>query len=147
MATTFHYTYDDCVRGVEKIAQLIQAKEEQFDFIVGVARGGCIPSVLLSHKLAIPLIVINRSRIDHPEINEAGINQILYGKRILIVDDIVDSGTTISDIIKDYSSVVEYQKVCALLYNVAQEIKVDYYHKTIDRTTEKRWVHFFWEII
>jgi len=72
----------------------------QFDTIVGVGRGGLIPATILSYKLGIndlQNIAINTRHSDNIEIYQ--IPQNLKGK-VLVVDDINDTGVTFETIKK-----------------------------------------------
>jgi len=40
---------------------------------------------------------------------------------------------------------VDNLRVAAMYYNTAQDVKVDFYHRTIDRNEDQRWVVFPWE--
>ena len=53
----------------------------KFDKIYGISRGGLIPAVLLSHKMGVPL------------------TNYAYTKNTLIVDDICDSGKTLTEML------------------------------------------------
>jgi len=75
-------------------------KDMQFDTIVGVGRGGLIPATILSYKLGIndlQNIAINTRHSDNIEIYQ--IPQNLKGK-VLVVDDINDTGVTFETIKK-----------------------------------------------
>jgi len=71
--------YEDLVRqlSLEIIASLVS-----YDYLYGIPRGGLVPATMLSHLLNIPVIT-------HIEYD------VLTDNRILIVDDIIDSGKTI----------------------------------------------------
>ena len=38
-------------------------------------------------------------------------------------------------------------RIAAMYYNVAQPIKVDYYHRTINRDADDRYIIFPWEVL
>lgn len=65
---------------VRKIANEIRKSNIKLTHIKGMQRGGLIPAVLLSHELGIPMLESDLGRIDD---------------RVLIVDDICDTGTTL----------------------------------------------------
>jgi xanthine phosphoribosyltransferase len=78
---------------------------------------------------------------------------IMDGKNILIVDDIVDGGDTIRELLADWQTSVaglgdlpvDNLRVSAMYYNTAQDVVVNFYHRTIDRNEDSRWVVFPWE--
>ena len=48
------YTYTMFMDAVDRLAEDIDITFEDYDYIVGVTRGGLIPAVFLSHRLGIP---------------------------------------------------------------------------------------------
>lgn len=145
------YSYNDFEKGVNSICNQIKHSEIKFDYIVGVARGGAIPAVRISHILNVPCIIMNWNTREKEEIKEKPlvIDKIIQEKKnILLVDDIVDEGNTIISILSCWRLLVknlENVKICALIWNQSQLIRCDYYHKCIDRTVQKDWVNFWWE--
>lgn len=149
------YTYEDFLVGINKIVVDIQASDFQPDYIVGVVRGGAIPSVYLSHRLKIPVIMVHWSTRDHIDIsNESNCwipEDVNNGKRVLLFDDIVDGGETIKEVLEDWQKSIYNPlnmsniRVGSLIYNTKQPIKVDYFDFSIDRDEDARWVVFPWE--
>lgn len=66
---------------VKKIADEIVSSNIKLTHIKGMQRGGLIPAVMLSHELGLPMLESDLGRIDD---------------RVLIVDDICDSGKTLN---------------------------------------------------
>ena len=84
-------SWDDVEKGVEKIV----SKTPSIDYVVGIPRGGLVLAVMISHRLNVKHLTI-----DHLEkLEEQGLE--LNKKRILIVDDISDSGQTLKRYKKD----------------------------------------------
>ena len=79
---------------VDILAEGIADNLEGINYIHGLSRGGLIPAVMLSHKLNIPYT-------NHPT--------TVHGKKVLIVDDIADSGETL-DKWKNYQTAVLHYK-------------------------------------
>lgn len=86
-------------------------RESQFkpDCVVGVVRGGYIPSEAISRALKVPLVLVRASSYsDKSKIGSPVISEFIgkpFGK-VLIVDDLVDSGETllqVKEILKDFS--------------------------------------------
>lgn len=143
------YTYDMFKNSISQLADDIEIsmshREDQYDYIVGVTRGGLIPAVFLSHRLSIPMISINWSTRDSgvKTIGNTTAN-ILRGRNVLIVEDIVDSGETLKQLMIEMSSYCNID-VAALIYNTQQSVVPKFYDVTIDRTEYTHWINFFWE--
>jgi hypoxanthine phosphoribosyltransferase len=136
------YTFEMFQRGVD---HLVDQVDGDYQYIIGVTRGGLIPAVFLSHRLGIPMISINWSTRDSG-IKSIGDDTIklLMGKKVLIVEDIVDSGKTLTEMIDSLRDVCSFH-VAALIYNTSQNIVPEFYDVTIDRIEYAHWINFFWE--
>ena len=155
--TIIDYDYAAFREGIDAIANSVKASDFKPDYIVGIVRGGAVPAVHLSHKLKIPLVAVAWSTRDtsvYGRESNCWIPEDLHnGKKILVVDDIVDGGDTIRELLADwYTSTaglgdlpVDNLRVAAMYYNTSQDVKVDFYHRTIDRNEDQRWVVFPWE--
>lgn len=154
------YTHEDFIRGVKKISAEIKQSDFKPDYILGLVRGGSIPAVHLSHTLKVPVTMINWNTRDSTRFgNTPNPNipiDIFEGSKVLIVDDIVDGGETISTLLESWDHVLRNRgvlpksnyRIASLWYNTAlrdKNIVVDYYHLAIDRTEDSRWIHFDWE--
>lgn len=93
-------TWFDLDRHVRRFLAENRENGIEYDAVVGIARGGLIPAVVLSHELKIPLIVVNLSLRDKQCDEHAGLEQLSSLKNYLIVDDINDSGATFEEIDK-----------------------------------------------
>jgi hypoxanthine phosphoribosyltransferase len=72
------------------------------------------------------------------------------GQRILIVDDINDSGTTIDHLrsaILGHGGTADEVRVAVLINNIRSRARVDYAASEIDRERDKRWFVFPWEAV
>ena len=71
-------------------------------FIVGISRGGLVPGVILSHRLNVPFEPLSYSTRDFLSSDDSKLADICAGikdgAKVLIVDDICDSGRTFLDI-------------------------------------------------
>ena len=76
-----YLSWDDIENLVNKLAAKISPET---DSIMGLARGGLIPAIMLSHKLNLPLVFVPY-------------------ENTLIVDDICDSGETFLEIWKTHT--------------------------------------------
>lgn len=98
-------------------------KEQRFDLIIGISRGGLIPAVYISHFFNVPLAVIEY--IGYDEQNKKIKSYILdvgkiagkvSAKRCLLVDDIVDTGGTMQIAFKELNRFRPASLNCFSLY-------------------------------
>lgn len=141
-------TVDDFFKAVACLHQQIRNSEDSFEYVVGITRGGLTPGVVLSHRLQIPFRSVEWSLRDAhrkyipPDI----VVDAWEGRKILFVDDIVDSGETIVTIRNKFGDASKNIKVACLVYNTAQNLVVpDYWFKSLNRDEDKDWVNFWWE--
>ena len=66
------------------------------DLIMGINRGGCIPGVYLSHRLKKEHLVLDIRLRDHKATPDLSVltKQYAFQRKILIIDDINDTGAT-----------------------------------------------------
>lgn len=144
-------SHDQFVAHVRALAAAIAAEDWRPDYLVGVGRGGLVPAAYLSHATGIALLSVDHSS------NEPGFalellhklaDKTIAGRRLLIVDDINDSGSTIAALrhaIAAAGGVAEHVRVAVLIDNVRSAAKADYRAWTIDRAEDKSWFVFPWE--
>ncbi len=141
------------VADVEALAARIEADGWQPGFIVGIGRGGLAPGVYLSHRIGVPLLSVDHSSrvfgfADALLINLAG--RSAGGERLLFVDDINDSGSTIRymrDTLAAHGGDASNLRFATLIDNVRSTERVDYCARTIDRAEDKSWFVFPWEAL
>jgi len=111
----------------EEVYSLLDRINEQtkgeIDFVTGVPRGGTLLAILYSHRFNIPYM--ERPSNHYP--------------RLLILDDIADSGKTFEDLKKDFPN----PKYAALQYKDISNFKPDYYGEEID--VNYGWIVYPWE--
>ena len=109
---------------VGKIARDIAISGWKPDYVVGVTRGGCLPAMMLSHYLNVPMHTLKVCLRDHEDTeSNLWMAEDAFGyismqdqidqdptvlvdagmpKNILVVDDMNDSGATINWIMQDW---------------------------------------------
>jgi xanthine phosphoribosyltransferase len=138
---------------VETIARLLETDSWAPDFLVGIGRGGLVPAVYLSHRTGLPLLTVDHSTGDHgfgAELLGKVAAKIASGLRILIVDDINDSGGTINFLraaIEAQVDAPERLRVAVLVHNVRSKARAEYHGSEIDRDEDKSWYVFPWEAV
>jgi len=152
------YSYYDFQEGIDNIAKQIEQSEFKPDVIVGIVRGGSVPAVYLSHRLKIPVQMVHWNTRDSSKWgNESNCwipeGIIDDGLKVLLVDDIVDGGDTIRELLADWQTSIagvgnlplQNIRIAAMFYNTAQDVTPDFYHQTVDRNQDQRWIIFPWE--
>jgi len=156
-----YYTWSDVESQTQEILRQISLSDWRPDYVVGLTRGGLVPANLISQYLEVPMECLKvslRNDESKPEHNIWMAEDAYHGKNILIVDDINDSGATLSWIKKDwedfYSSKPEPWKTiwnntvrfAVLVNNEASEYKrIDYSSIDINKAEEDSWIVFPWE--
>jgi len=151
--TLFYMPYALFLDDVEAVARQIEADDWQPDFLVGIGRGGLVPAAYLSHRLGIAMLSVDHSSGEAGfagELLDKLAAKIRAGRRILIVDDINDSGTTIAFIraaIHAKGGDDAQLRVAVLVHNIRSRAKAEYVGTEIDRDADKRWFVFPWEAL
>lgn len=106
--TKNYLTYQDIEALVKRLITEIEASGWEPEIVVGVARGGLLPAVMLSHHFDCPMqpLVWSRNRPGEQESNCWLSEDASAGKHTLIIDDIVDTGATIEEIMNDWDLTV-----------------------------------------
>jgi uncharacterized protein len=150
--TTLHYISHDRFAGqVRALAAVIADDGWVPDFLLGIGRGGLVPAVYLSHATGIALLSIDHSTQMPPfgdDLLRRIADQSRTGTRIVIVDDINDSGRTIAYLrraLHDNGGDAANLRVAVLIDNIRSIERVDYRAETIDRDEDTRWFVFPWE--
>lgn len=119
----------------------------QFDTVVGVARGGLIPGVIMSHMTGLPFVSIAYSSTNGAGDDRNHQNALpdVPGEQILIVDDICDTSLTLKEIVDHYVSRGKIVYTAVLHYKVRVEGKhiPDFYWKKIPE--DSGWVVYPFE--
>ena len=150
----FHpISYDQFLDEVEAVAKQIEADEWRPDFLVGIGRGGLVPAAFLSHRTGIALLSVDHSSGESDfagDLLEKLAARIRAGRRILIVDDINDSGGTIAALraaIDGKSGNAAGLRIAVLVHNIRSRAVAEYHGTEIDRAADKRWFVFPWEAL
>lgn len=147
------YTKKQFDNDIDILVRKIKKSKVEFSYIVALSRGGLIPGVVLSHKLGLRLVPISWSTRDHEE-RESNCwvpEDINDGHKVLVVDDIIDSGEALKTLFEDWQSSVcnklDYSNVyiASLIYNKDQSIVPEFYGTKISRKKTPEWFQFWWE--
>ena len=118
------------------------------DAIIGISRGGLVPARILSDSLNVPLLYTIRIsfystigvRKETPKVTQP-LSVDISGKKILVVDDIADSGKSLV-LAKEYLSKLNPSEIKTATIHLKPEsvFKPDY----VCKTTEA-WIVYPWE--
>lgn len=118
--------------------------------LVGIGRGGLVPAVYLSHAVGVPLLTLDFSAADEALCAPAAerlSRRARAGERLLLIDDINDSGRTVAALRRLLAAPADAVRFATLIDNVGSAARVDYAARRIDRATEKAWFVFPWEAL
>jgi len=130
------------------------------DYIVGIGRGGLIPANLLSQYTGIKMNSLDISLRDGGDcVSNCGMSEDAFeGKKILIVDDINDQGSTVAWIKEDWQSNAlpshpnwstiwgDTVRFAFLTHNISSQFKdPDYHVWTVNKAEEDCWLVYPWE--
>ena len=158
-------SFEDIKHFTADILHQMHEDEWKPDYIVGITRGGCIPAVLLSQYLNVPMYTLKISLRDGKEEDcehNAWMSEDAIGVdddkfNILIVDDINDSGTTISWLKEDWKSSClpnddrwnscfhNNVRFATIINNLGSRETVDYFGLEINKIEDDVWCCYPWE--
>ena len=145
------YSWEEMRRDVNVLARDIVLDKFDPNVIVGLSRGGLTPGVMLSHWFNKPFKPVKSSLRDFPEWEDYLPKPT--DERVLIVDDICDSGETF-DRIKSYikgpriNQPLELPvevRFATLWWNNECNVEPHYYENEIAKDSTGTWIHFPWE--
>ena len=177
-----YVTDSEIKRWTHKIIREINNSDWRPDYVVGLTRGGLVPAVMISHYLNVPMHTLDASFRDNdigPESN-LWMAEDAYGyvtwegelpaprdrvtsnpelrTKILVVDDINDTGRTLNWIKEDWASgCLPGDPVWADIWNNSVRFAVmvdnlgssfndcDYTGTEIDKREDDSWIVFPWE--
>lgn len=135
----------------DTLAQKIK-KLPPFDYYLVVSRGGLVPGTLLAHQLHKKRILtisvqnyekIGRKRLRNALILEAPAETLLSGKRILVIDDVWDTGLSLALVRKYIQRAGGICTIVTLHYKPIQS-KVPGRPRFIGASTNE-WIVYPWE--
>ena len=117
------------------------------DYVIGIARGGLIPAVWISHALNKPLLTVNLQSYDNEEQKEIKwiqtIDQsLIERKHLLIVDDICDTGNTFKAVARHCQTAKTIQ-YAAVIKKYSSPSDIICYSAIVGN--DNKWYVFPWE--
>ena len=138
-----YYPYADFLADTKILTQKI---DWEFDAIIAIARGGLSLAQLLGEYYDLRAVYsINTigyndtQKLD--DVKVFNLPQLQDAKSVLIVDDIVDSGDTLIEVLKVLNEAYPHVtfKTASLFYKKSAKIAPDWYVQEA-----KIWIEFFW---
>ena len=145
------YKWNEMRRDVNTLCREILLDGFNPEVIVGLSRGGLTAGVMMSHWMQKPFKPVKASLRDFPEWEDYLPKKT--DERVLIVDDICDSGATF-DRIKSYikgpriNQPMELPvevRFATLWWNNECNVEPHYYVNEIAKDSTGTWIHFPWE--
>lgn len=149
------YTFEDFIKHTGSIVSQIEESGTKFDYVMGVYRGGVIPAMHIAYKLGIPCQFIKwQIRDGNTDVEKIFplASDIHIGNRVLLVDDISDSGKTFSEINGSIHSQFSawvgppagYLKTASLVVKQGTEFEPNYSGMVVSK--DSPWLDFWWEV-
>ena len=154
-----YYTWQDIEHMTNVIINALIKDNFKPDYIVGLTRGGLVPATIMSNQTGIPMQTLDvrfrdmSSDYDGPERNKKMKRNAFDRKKILVIDDINDTGTTMAWIKSDWDldtleSIDPFNdnvRFAALIDNTASNFDIDYSAHEINKMEHNVWIVFPWE--
>ena len=129
-----------------ELVERVRREALPFDLVIGIARGGIPLAMVLSDELGVRIDVINVksyggiSQREEPRIVST-ITEKVRGKKILVVDDLVDEGATMQTVLEHLRTEGASELKTAVLFKKPwSKFEPDFCLETLDD-----WVVFPWE--
>ena len=146
MSRELWYNWQDMKRDTNTLCREIILDKFNPEVIVGISRGGLLPGVMISHWMEKPFKPIKAALRDFPEWEDYLPRK--SDKRVLIVDDVCDSGETFHKIrehINERKKNGVDVRFATLLWNNECNFEPHYYVNEIAKDSTKTWINFCWE--
>ena len=140
-----YYSYEEFVIDTKRLVEL--SKDFKADSLLAIARGGLTLGHAYAHAVDNRrLFAINSVLYEGEQKSDSceifNIPQLREAKKVLILDDIVDSGQTVKEVLallQNCFPKIEF-KIASLFYKPTALVQPDFcVHEA------KEWIEFFWE--
>jgi hypoxanthine phosphoribosyltransferase len=143
-------SWDEYHRKIEELAQKVHESGWKFDQILCLARGGLRPGDVLSRIFDVPLAILSTSSYREDAGTVRGvldiakcitINKGTLSGRILLIDDLVDSGVTLEKVqhhLQDQFPAVTEVKSAVIWCKACSSVRPDFY---LDYLPSNPWIH------
>lgn len=153
MSEKLYFTYDEIHKEIAKLAK--DLTEFEPDLIVAIGGGGLIPSRILRSFLKIPIFVVTLESYADSKETSGKINvhqwldrpEVIKSKRVLIVDELNDTGTTLAFCIDKLNELEPSDIAVAVIHwkekKKVYELDVPCY---VGKYVPDKWIVYPWEL-
>jgi hypoxanthine phosphoribosyltransferase len=147
-----YFTYDQIHEQINSLAK--HAKEFHPDYIVAIGGGGLIPARLLRNHIDVPILVV--TVVSYSGEQQGTIKKIQWvddslitNKRILIVDEINDTGATLEYCVNELNKSCPARIAVAMLHHKEKakictlDSHIEYF---IGKRVPDRWIVYPWDL-
>jgi uncharacterized protein len=159
MEEKLYYTYQQIHKLVQTLVGQINSNGYLFDIIVAIGTGGFIPARILKTYINKPILTVgiqyydeHNNPIESPKkiqwIDE--VERKLKGKRILLVDEIDDSRTTLVFCLNELLRYDPLQVAVAVIHNKVKTKRAHFPHNILyfcGDDVEDKWVVYPWSAV
>jgi hypoxanthine phosphoribosyltransferase len=145
-------TWDDIE---ELVGRLVARLPRDYDLILSITRGGMVPACLISERLDLRNIVAAAvmfytegtadpgSTLDEPVFLEFPADPLLHGKRVLVIDDVWETGKTAMSVRRRVREAGGRSEIAVLHYKPGRSAfdeRPEYYAETTEE-----WIVYPWD--
>ncbi len=147
MIKKHYYSWQDIEDMCSNIVKQMYKDHFHPDYILGITRGGNIPATIISNMLDIPCEAMKVSFRNDSRQESHWLKDIADEKKILIVDDINDTGATFNWIQSNWGlHELRLTKFASLTENLASDFgNVDYHVHEVNKAEKDVWLVYPWE--
>lgn len=143
-----HPSFENVKQAARHIVNKMDEEGFRPDRIVALARGGAILGVILSHKLNVPVTIVAYSskKGKGDDRNHDNLLPEVDAANLLIVDDLTDSGHSMSEVANLYLGTDSSPRVLRMATMYAKEggvVVPDFYWHWLPKNSP--FIHFPWE--
>ncbi|APB35278.1 putative nucleotide phosphoribosyltransferase [Gloeomargarita lithophora Alchichica-D10] len=143
----YFITWEQYHHQIEQLAQTIHDSQWQFDQILAIARGGLRVGDILSRIFQKPLAILSAQSYVEKQQNTLRIatqitmTQTHLSPRLLVVDDMVDSGQTLAQIVRHLwqnNTQIQELKTAVIWVKKHTQFQPDYF---VEHLLRNPWIH------
>ncbi len=155
-----YYTYNQIHKTIKNLAEEIIESGYDPDLIVAIGTGGFIPARIIKTFIARPILTVGLSLYDKNNQPKAAPEKIqwidevekkLKGKKILLVDEVDDSRTTLEYCLRELLSDEPSEIAVAVLHNKLKEkrgiIPEEINRYYVGEEIEDKWICYPWDAV